>query len=132
MKKQIIISIATLFLVLLLSITVIPANAQTKVTNQAEQKAWIRYEGVKNGIMSFDLTYNNPNGKKLSVAVYDEEHNNLFEGYYTDKIFHKRFDIPLREAQTLSFVLRSSQDACLSESFKINSEMKMSAVVTEL
>src|SRR5438132_457042 len=97
MKRQIIISIAVLFMVSLSSVAA-PVNAQTKVTNQTEQKAWIKYEGSNNGVLLFDLAYYNPSGKKLSITIFDGDHNNLFEGFYTDKTFHKRFEIPSGDA----------------------------------
>jgi hypothetical protein len=133
MKRQIIISIAVLLLIFLLCVTVVPINAQTKDNSQIEQNAWIKYEGLKRERMSFDLTCYNPTGKKLCVIVFDENHNSLFKGFYNDKNFHKKFEIPLgEETNKLSFELRSSKDLFLTQSFKINSEMKMDVVVTKL
>jgi hypothetical protein len=95
-----------------------------------EENGWIKYKGSNERTILFDVWYDNPAGKKISISVFDEEHNNLFEGFYTDKNFHKTFQVPLGIANVLEFVLRGTHGEVLTRSFKISFETKFDVTVS--
>jgi hypothetical protein len=129
MKKQMIVSIVASLLFSSV-LTVASVNAQTKMPG-TPQKTWVKYEGEKDGTMLFDMSYYNPGGKKISVAIYDDTHNKLFEGFYTDKDFYKKFQIDAGLTNKLLFVVRSAKED-LAQSFKVDMYSQTDVAVTKL
>jgi len=124
MKKHTIIGFGILLMLLLLFGAVINVNAQIKDSSNLPENNWIKFAGLKNGNILFDISYLNPAGKKLRINVSDQNHNNLFEGSYTDKKIHKTFQIPSDAARKLKFVLSGTHHKVLVQSFDISSERK--------
>jgi hypothetical protein len=132
MKKQINLRVGMLLMLSLLFAAFVSANAQVKNDSNRSENDWITYLGSNQKTILFNVSYSNPAGKKLSVRVFDENHNNLFEGFYTDKNFHKTFCVASGLADILEFELKDTYGKVLVRSFKISFDTKVDVTVSSL
>ena len=132
MKKQIILAIAKLTLSALLITTVATVNAQTNVAAPVEKSAVVKYLGADDGMVSFNVTYDNPGGNKFSVIILDKSGNTLFQEFYYVKKFEKKFKLPTQEISKLTFVIRNAKDGDITQSFEVNAHVVEDVVVTKL
>ncbi len=85
-----------------------------------EKSATVKYLGVQDDMVLFNVSVNNPGGKKFSVIVKDQDNTQLFQRVYTDKQFDKQFKLPRADKNTLTFVIRDFKGADITQSFAIN------------
>ena len=68
----------------------------------------------------FQLSLDNENGERFSVSIRDNDGNTLFQDYYTDKKFDKKFIFDKNEdLKKLTFVIRSLKDNSV-QVFEVN------------
>ncbi|MDR3716126.1 MAG: hypothetical protein P4L51_25265 [Puia sp.] len=122
MKRRIISVTSKFFLGILFLAGVIAAQAQSAGDEPSgrSKDAVVRYLGTQDGMVSFNVAFKNPEGKKFSVIVLDQDNAQLFQRVYTEKSFEKNFKFPTSDKSKLTFVIRNFKDADLSQSFAIN------------
>ena len=126
MKRQIISVTGKFLLASVFFAGVIVAQAQSinnepaKVSVEPAKDVVVRYLGTQDDMVSFTVSYKNPEGKKFSVIVLDQDNVQLFQRVYSDKDFEKNFRFPKSDKNKLTFVIRNFKDADISQSFAIN------------
>lgn len=132
MKKQFISAISVLTLGVLLSVAAVATTqAQSTIGNPGEKTAEVKYLGVSDDALFFNVSFENPNGGKVSVIVLDEDGIQLFQEVYTDKKFDRRFKLPKLEKNKVTFVIRNFKDTDVKQSFEINTRLVENVVVTK-
>ena len=130
----------TTALVLVLSASAYHAGAQaTQVSAKTEQKApgvniaEINPLGTSDGMLLFEVKVNNASGERFRVIVKDVDGSVLFQNYYQDKNFAKKFMIPRPDGDRLIFLVKSPSGNT-SQSFEINSSTRVieDVVVTKI
>jgi hypothetical protein len=101
-------------------------------SNPAYKNVEIRYLGVTDDGVLFNVAYDNPNGSKFSVMLLDKDGTPLFQEVYSDKKFEKRFMLPKTDNDKVTFVVRNFRDADLKQSFEINTHITEDLVVTKV
>ena len=131
MKKTIISAISKLTLGIALCTASIAVHAQS-LNNSDEKNAQIKYLGVSDDTMVFNVAYDNPNGGKFSIAVLDQDGTPLFQEVYSDKKFDKRFKLPKTYNDKVTFEIRNFKDIDFKQSFEINTHITEDLVVTKV
>lgn len=110
----------TLGVILLLTIG--SASAQTGASDSATSTgpAVVRYLGVQDDMLIFNVSYNNPMGGKFLVQVLDQNGNQLFQDSFRDKTFYRQFKLPKADNDQITFVIRKGQDAPVEKRFAVN------------
>jgi hypothetical protein len=130
MNKPIIAAISKVFLGLALATTVIAAQANP--TDKPDNSAKVKYLGMAQNSLYFNVAYNNPTGSKFAVIILDREGNELFRDSYSDRNFDRRFILPGVDASQLTFVVRDFKNPDMKETFKINTQFSENVVVTQV
>jgi hypothetical protein len=131
MKNAIISAISKLTLGIALSTVALTGHAQTALY-PSEKNADIRYLGVSDGNMMFNVAYDNPSGNKFSITVVAQDGSPMFQEVYTDRKFDKRFVLPMTDKEKVTFVIRNFRDADLKQSFEIDTRVIEDVVVTKV
>jgi hypothetical protein len=85
--------------------------------------AEVKYVGGKTGEFMFNVVYDNTAGSRFGLKVLDAEGNLLYQNFYTDKKFDRKFKINDAEGK-LTFVIKNYQDNS-TQSFEVNSNTRM-------
>jgi hypothetical protein len=111
-----------LLLGIVLLLTVATANAQSGVAETAPgaDPAVVKYLGVQDDMLIFNVAYNNPQGNKLVVAVQDQDGNQLYQDVFRDKTFYRQFKLPKTDKDKIIFIFRIGQDAPVVKTFAVN------------
>ncbi|HEV3250177.1 MAG TPA: hypothetical protein VGZ71_04455 [Puia sp.] len=131
MKKQFISAISALTLGVLLTTAVTTTQAQSTIGSPSEKTAEVKYLGLSDDALFFNVSFENPVGGRVSVIVLDEDGTQLFQEVYTDKKFDKRFKLPKLEKNKITFVIRNFKDTDVKQSFEINTRLVEDVVVTK-
>jgi hypothetical protein len=132
MKKQIIFAIAKLTFIVLFVMTVAGVSAQTSVSLSAEKNAQINYLGTQEGMVLFNVTFDNPGGNKFTVTVVDQEGFTIYQEASSDKKFDKRFKLLAPDNSKLTFVIKNAKDTAFTQSFEINTHVVEDVIVTRV
>ena len=122
MKKQILRSLKTFvkgsFLALLLTFNVC-AIAQP-YGDPIVKAASIKHISTTNDKVIFQLSLDNEAGERFSVSIRDNDGNTLFQDFYSDKKFDKKYVFAKSEdLSKLTFIIRSLKDNA-TQVFEIN------------
>ncbi len=93
MKKSIF-SFASLLIAAIALLSIAPASG---LHAAVPQNASVKYLGVQDDKVLFTVAFENPDGKKVTVSVLDENGNALFQDVFTDRKFDKKFKLPKTE-----------------------------------
>jgi hypothetical protein len=85
--------------------------------------AEVKYIGGKTGEFIFNVVYNNTAGSRFSLRVLDADRNQLYENFYTEKKFDKKFMINDAEGK-VTFVIKNYQDNS-TQSFEVNANTRL-------
>jgi hypothetical protein len=85
--------------------------------------AEVKYIGGKTGELIFNVVYNNTTGGRFSLRVLDADGNQIYQNFYTDKKFDKKFMINDAEGK-VTFVLKNYQDNS-TQSFEVNANTRL-------
>lgn len=123
MKKQILRSLKIFvkgsFLALMLTFNVC-AVAQPFSEDPIVKAASIKHISSTNDKIILQLSLNNEAGEKFSISIKDVDGNTLFQDYYLDKKFDKKFVFDKNEnIEKLTFVIRSLKDNT-TQVFEVN------------
>jgi hypothetical protein len=132
MKKEIILTITKLALVAILVVSVATVQAQTNVSDPSLGNTMVKYVGTDLGMISFNLTFDNPGGKKFTVIILDEENYKLFQANYFDRKFNKEFKLPTQGTNRLTFIIMNSKAVYTSQTFKVETKVVEDVEVTKL
>jgi len=81
--------------------------------------AEVKYIGGSQGEPIINVVYSNTAGSRFSLRVLDADGNQIFQSFYSDKNFDKKFKI-LDVDNKLTFVIKNYQDNS-TQSFEVNS-----------
>ena len=98
------------------------ASLQAQSTEPVNPAA-IRHLGNTNETMNFQVKYDNESGNKFAVTVRDQENNILFQEYYTEKKFDKKFTLP-RVDNKVIFQIKNVKDNSI-QTFEVNTNIRM-------
>jgi hypothetical protein len=85
--------------------------------------AEVKYIGGKTGEFIFNVVYNNTTGSRFSLRVLDADGNQIYQNFYSDKKFDKKFMISDAEGK-VTFVLKNYQDNS-TQSFEVNANTRL-------
>ncbi len=122
MKRQIISVTSKFLLGIVFFAGVIGAQAQSNGNepSKKEKTNVVKYLGEQDAMVLFNVSFKNPDGKKFSVIVLDQDKVQLFQHVYSEKNFEKNFKFPGSDKSKLTFIIRNFKDADLAQSFAIN------------
>jgi len=99
------------------------ASLQAQSTEPVNPVA-IRHLGNTTETMNFQVKYDNESGNKFAVVVRDQENNILYQEYYTDKKFDKKFSIPKVDNSKVIFQFKNVKDNSI-QTFEVNTNIRM-------
>jgi hypothetical protein len=122
MKRQIISVTSKFLLGLVFFAGVIAARAQSSGNEPSEKEraGVVKYLGAQDAMVLFNVSFKNPEGKKFSVIVLDQDNVQLFQRVYSERNFEKNFKFPQSDKDKLTFIIRNFKDADIAQSFAIN------------
>ena len=87
------------------------ANSNEPIGDRSAATAEVKYIATKEGDGLFNVVYNNAAGSRFSIAVLDEYGNRLYQAYFSDRKFDRKFKLADPEsASKLTFVIRNYGD----------------------
>lgn len=96
------------------------ATPVSATTRPSADSAVIKYLGIQDDMLLFNVSYNNPYGSVFSIIIKDQEGSSLYKGSFRDKAFFKQFRVPNTDKQRITFVIRNAGDADMVRSFEVN------------
>lgn len=84
------------------------ANGHEPASDRGANVAEVRYIAGNDGDVLFNVVYNNAAGSRFSVIVLDEFGNQIYQGFFYDKKFNKKFKLADPESTSkLTFIIRN-------------------------
>lgn len=107
----------TLFL-----LSVAAANAQSTASGAgpSDNAATVKYLGTQDDMIVFNVAYDNPQGSKFLVTIKDQDGNQLYQRFFSDKSFYKEFKLPKTDKDKVIFIFRNGQEAPVVKTFAVN------------
>lgn len=96
------------------------AQSQAPAGADKEDSTLVKYLGIQDDMMIFNVAYKNPEGAAFNVIIKDQDHNNLYQGTFKDKDFYKQFKLPRTEKDKITFIIRNVKDGDIAKTFEIN------------
>ena len=93
------------------------AHAQT-------EKATVKYLGVEEDMIVFNVSYANPEGNKFLLSIRDQQGNALYQSTFNDKTFYKQFRLPRTEKDNVVFLIRNMANKNMAR-FQIEATNRM-------
>ncbi len=94
-----------------ISLTTLANGGRERIEERSASTAEVKYIAGQDGAVLFNVVYNNATGKRFSVIVLDEYGNQLYQHFFTDRKFDKKFKLADPEGTSkLTFVIRNSGD----------------------
>jgi hypothetical protein len=107
----------TLFL---LSVATAHAQSTASGAGPTDNAATVKYLGTQDDMIVFNVAYDNPQGSKFLVTIKDQDGNQLYQRFYSDKSFYKQFRLPKTDKDKVVFIVRKGQEAPLVKTFAVN------------
>ena len=87
------------------------ANGNEPIGDRSASTAEVKYIAAKDGDGLFNVIYNNTAGSRFSIVVLDEFGDQLYQGFFTDRSFNRKFKLADPEITSkLTFVIRNFGD----------------------
>ena len=87
------------------------ANGNEPIGDRSAATAEVKYIAAKDGDGLFNVIYNNVAGSRFSIVVLDEFGDQLYQGFFTDRSFNRKFKLADPEITSkLTFVIRNFGD----------------------
>ena len=96
------------------------ASAQSGIVTTKEVPATVKYLGVQDDMVVFNVSCPNPAGNKFSLIVKDQDGTALYQGTFAEKAFYKQVRLPKAERSRITFLVRNFREADVVKSFEIN------------
>lgn len=109
------------------TVTAILLSASASLQAQSGEvvkPAAIRHLGNTTETMNFQVKYDNEAGEKFAVVVRDQDNNVLFQEYYTDKKFDKKFSLPKVDNNKVIFQIKNVKDSAV-QTFEVNTNTRL-------
>lgn len=132
LRKSISLSLLT---VLFASISIATlANGGEPIGIRSAATAEVKYIATKEGDGMFNVIYNNAGGSRFSIAVLDEYGNQLYQGFFSDRKFNRKFRLADPESTSkVTFVIRNSGDNVVQRfEVDVTNQLVEDVQVTEL
>lgn len=110
------------------------ANGNEPIGDRSAATAEVKYIATKEGEGLFNVIYNNAAGSRFSISVLDEYGNQLYQGFFSDRRFDRKFKLADPESTSkLTFVIRNYSDNSVQR-FEVDntSQLVEDVQVTEL
>ena len=101
------------------------AQSQVPAAPGTEDSTLVKYLGIQDEMMIFNVAYKNPEGAAFFITIKDQDHNTLYQGTFKDKEFYKQFKLPKTEKDKISFIFRNAKDAEIAKTFEINTSSRL-------
>ncbi len=104
--------------------TVLP-NTISHIDSAILSKLDLKYVGITNEGLAFDVKYNNISGKNFTFVIKDEYGEVLFEQSYNNKQFFKKVQLPqVGDVKSLTFTIVSDKNKLVqSKNVKITTKI---------
>ncbi|MBS1662458.1 MAG: hypothetical protein JST68_15550 [Bacteroidetes bacterium] len=110
-----------LILGVVLTLVVTAAHAQSTANGAGQNEpATVKYLGLQDDMVVFNVSYSNPEGGKFQVTVKDQDGTQLYQSFFSDKAFYKQFRLPRAEKDRIVFIIKNGHDADVVKTFEIN------------
>lgn len=132
LRKSISLSLLTILFGSISLVTL--ANGNEPIGEHSAATAEVKYIATKEGEGLFNVIYNNAAGSRFSITVLDEYGNQLYQGFFADRRFDRKFKLADPESTSkLTFVIRSYSDNSIQR-FEVDntSQLVEDVQVTEL
>ena len=87
------------------------ANGNEPIGDRSAATAEVKYIAAKDGDGLFNVIYNNTAGSRFSIVVLDEFGDQLYQGFFSDRSFNRKFKLADPEITSkLTFVIRNFGD----------------------
>ena len=102
------------------SFLLIVSTAHAQSTESGANDAAVKYLGVQDDLLVFDVSYTNPTGGKFQIVVKDQDGAAIYQNLFAEKTIYKQFRLPKSEKDRVVFVIRDFRDADIVKAFDIN------------
>ena len=121
MKSQFTAVFGKLILGTCLVLAAATVQAQSTVTGAGQtENAIVKYLGMQDEMIVFNVSYTNPEGSKFQLTVKDQDGAQLYQNIFSEKSFYKQFRLPKGEKDRIVFIIRNGKDADVVKTFEIN------------
>jgi hypothetical protein len=93
-------------------------------SNETVKPAAIRHLGNTTETMQFQVKFDNEAGDKFAVVVRDQDNNVLFQEFYTDKNFDRKFSLPKVDNNKVIFQIKSLKSNAI-QTYEVNTNVRM-------
>lgn len=94
------------------------------------ENATVKYLGLQDDMIVFNVAYANPDGNKFQVLVKDQDGTQLYQNVFSDKAFFKQFRLPRADRDRLVFIIRNGKDADVVKTFEVNVNSRVTQEVS--
>jgi len=94
------------------------------------ENATVKYLGLQDDMIVFNVAYTNPDGNKFQVIVKDQDGTQLYQNAFSDKAFYKQFRLPRADKDRLVFIIRNGRDADVVKTFEVNVNSRITQEVS--
>ncbi|MBS1601226.1 MAG: hypothetical protein JST42_01065 [Bacteroidetes bacterium] len=112
-----------------LAAATVSAQSTAAGAGQSEN-ATVKYLGLQEDMIVFNVSYTNPEGNKFQVIVKDQDGTQLYQNLFSDKAFYKQFRLPRADRDRLVFIIRNGKDADVIKTFEVNVSSRMTQEVS--
>ncbi|HEY4061994.1 MAG TPA: hypothetical protein VGM30_08845 [Puia sp.] len=122
MKSYLTAAITRVVIATIFFFTVTAANAQSGATTtlSKDETSSVKFLGIQDDMILFNVSYPNPEAGKFSLIVKDQDGSVLYQGAYAEKGFYKQFRLPKTDRDRITFIIRNNREADIVRSFEIN------------
>lgn len=126
-KRVFLSSVLALVLFVTAQESVYARGSEKKIDSAAANaKVSVSFLGSTENGLVFNVKYDNVEGTNFVVAVTDESGEVLYQDYFSDKKFDKKFLLPKDvDAKKISFSIKSDKGANLNQTFAISTSTKI-------
>ena len=104
-----------------LILTVATAHAQSTVSGAGQsESAIVKYLGMQDDMIVFNVSYANPEGSKFQLIIKDQDGTQLYQNIFNEKTFYKQFRLPKADKDRIIFVIRNGKEAEMVKTFEVN------------
>jgi hypothetical protein len=97
-----------------------PVQQSAPVAADKDTMAMVKWLGIQDDMILFNVAYKNPGGSPFSVIVKDEEGTQLYQSVFKEKDFSKQFRLPGGDRTKIVFILRDLKTTEPARVFEIN------------
>lgn len=94
------------------------------------ENATVKYLGLQDDMIVFNVAYANPDGNKFQVIVKDQDGTQLYQNVFSGKAFYKQFRLPRADKDRLVFIIRNGRDADVVKTFEVNVNSRITQEVS--